>query len=102
MGNVANVPSQEPLIWRRALTPISVTLLLVLWTLAVSPTSSYGDDWAVWPAMLALPIALLWHMTAIVNAPGQRRFVSLVAIGHLAVLVPVWFLCLMLISKDSL
>jgi hypothetical protein len=79
-----------------------MTLLLVLWTLAASPTSAYGDNWAILPALLALPIAVCWHLAVVASAPGQRRFMCLVAIGHLVVLVPVWFVCLMLISKDSL
>jgi hypothetical protein len=97
---VAETSQRTP--WRRIVAPIAVTILLVLWTLAVSPTSSYGDNWAIWPALLALPAVLLWHVALVMLLREHRRSAALVAAGHLALLVPLWFGCLMLISKDSL
>ena len=103
MRNIVTLPMQKPsAAWRRVLAPVAVTALLVLWTIAVSPSSTYGDNWVIWPAILALPVAICWHFAIIAAASGQRRFASLVALGHFVVLVPVWFVCLMLISKDSL
>ncbi len=88
--------------WRRAVAPTAVTLLLVLWTIGVYPRSAYGDNWAIWPALVALPVAICWHLAVVVFTPGWRRFTCLISIGHLVVLVPIWFACLMLVTKDSL
>jgi len=84
------------------LAPSIVTVLLVLWTVTVSPKTVYGDKWAVWPAFLALPIVFLWHIAIVISLRGHRRLAGISAALHLAVFVPLWFICLMLISKDSL
>lgn len=41
-----------------AYAPLSVTALLVLSTLYVSPHSKYGDSWAIDPALVAPPLVV--------------------------------------------
>ena len=81
-------------------SPVALTLLLVAWTAAVYPYSQYGS-WEIYPAMAILPLTLIGHAILIVS--NKRRLPQvLFASIHLAVLIPVWIGCLMLISKDSL
>jgi len=79
-----------PTPWRQLLAPVSVTIALVVWALEVSPHSVYGDTWAIGPALLALPAALIWHVALIILRRGQRRVAALVAVCHLVLLAPIW------------
>ncbi|MGO8974326.1 MAG: hypothetical protein ACLQNV_12485 [Steroidobacteraceae bacterium] len=88
--------------WRRLLAPILVTILLVIWTAVVSPYSKYGDAWAIYPALLALPAVIIWHGALVFLLRHYRRTAALVAACHVGLVLPIWFLCLMLISKDSI
>jgi hypothetical protein len=88
--------------WRRLLAPILGTILLVIWTLVVSPYSKYGDAWAICPALLALPAVLIWHGALVFLLRHYRRTAALVAACHVGLVLPIWFWSLMLISKDSL
>ena len=81
--------------------PIFLTLFLVLWTLSVSPYSKYGDNWAIYPAMLVLPAALLWHV-ALIWFQKPRLPLIVYAVIHLVLLFWIWVYCLMKISRDSL
>ncbi len=81
--------------------PVTCTLLLVLWTASVYRFSKYGDDWAIWPAILALPICILAHLCLIVLRKPRLTY-CIYAIVHALIFLPVWFVSLMLISKDSL
>ena len=83
-------------------SPVIVLALLVVWTALVTPWSAYGDEWAIWPAVLALPVACVWHVSLFVRHPQNRRLAGFTALCHLTVLFPVWLTCLALISKDSL
>ena len=88
--------------WRILVAPVLVTIALVVWTTAVSPHSVYGETWAIAPALLALPIALIWRVALIVSRGGHRRAAALIAVCHLVLLAPIWIWSLMAISKDSL
>jgi hypothetical protein len=92
----------SPIPWRRLLAPVSVTIALIVWTVFVSPHSVYGDSWAIVPALLAVPTALIWHVTIVILGRGYRRGAVFVALCHVTFLVPIWFWSLTLISKDSL
>jgi hypothetical protein len=88
--------------------PIALTVLLVIWTVAVSPFSQYGDNWAIMPALVLAPIVLAWHLSLIGVRLGDwscRRdilfFYGSYGLIHLVIFIPVWFCCLMWISKDS-
>lgn len=91
--------TQEPL--RKMLAPVVVTCILVIWTAAVYPFTTYGD-WEVYPALFAFPVAMIWHLAIIFKLRGNRKIASLAALGHLGIMLIVWFGCLMAISKDSL
>ena len=93
-------PPETP--WRVILSPILVTVLLVLWTIAVSPKTSFGDSWAIWPVVFMLPAVLVWHIVVIVVLRGSRRWAGTVAVFHLAIFSLLWLGSLMLISKSSL
>ena len=82
------------------LLPVFLTLLLVTWTALVYPYSQYGS-WYVYPALAIAPLILMCHIVLIVRNTPRMPFV-LYAVVHAAVLYPLWFGCLMLISKDSL
>ena len=103
MPGVSTVPLTSPRTpWRNMVAPVVVTVALVVWTVLVSPHSKYGDDWAIWPALLAFPIALIWHIAIFIMRRSHRRSAALVAACHLVILAPIWTWCLMAISKDSL
>jgi hypothetical protein len=82
--------------------PVAVTVALILWTIVVSPHSKYGDNWAILPAVIALPVALMWHIGLVAVLKGQRPTAVLFGVIHFLALIPIWFYCLMSISKDSL
>jgi len=84
------------------IAPALASGVLVLWTAAVYSFSGYGDAWAIWPALAVLPIVAIWHAVLVFRLQGFRKAALLAAGGHLLFLVPLWFVCLMLISKDSL
>jgi hypothetical protein len=98
----AQLPVQHSEPWRRLGAPASVSIALMAWTLAVSPYSAYGDNWAVVPAVLALPAALLWHLVLVALSRGRRWAAASATVAHLLLLVPLWVWCLMVISKDGL
>ena len=81
--------------------PVILTCLLIAWTLAVYRYSQYDDAWAIDPALLVFPVALLWHIALIVVEKPRYLFVWY-AIIHLPILLIIWFGCLMAISKDSI
>lgn len=81
--------------------PVALSLLLIAWTVLISPYSKYGDNWAVYPAIAVLPIAIIWHIILIVSERPKVKFVSY-AIIHLLLLSILWMVCIMKISKDSL
>jgi len=92
MTDVSAVPEASPLTrWRQLLAPVIVTVALVVWTVLVSPHSKYGDNWAIWAAVLAFPIALIWHIVNFIMRRGHRRSAASVAVCHLVILAPIWF-----------
>ncbi len=82
------------------ISPVLLTLLLMVWTALVYKYSQYGS-WHVYPALAIAPLVLICHITLIVWNTPRMPFV-LYAVAHLVVLIPLWVGCLMLISKDSL
>ena len=84
-----------------AYSPLGVTALLVLWTVFVSPHSRYGDSWAIDPALVALPLVVGLHVLLAYKSRWRSHFITY-GIVHCAILFPIWFWCLTMISKDSL
>ena len=82
------------------LVPVFFTLSLVAWTALVYKYSGYGS-WQIYPALAIMPLVLICHIVLIIWNSPKSPFV-LYAVGHMVVLMPIWFWCLMLISKDSL
>ncbi len=80
--------------------PVLLTRLLIVWTALVYPFSQYGS-WLIYPALAMMPLVVVLHVILIVQKTPKMPYV-LYALVHLAVLIPLWFGCLMLISKDSL
>lgn len=83
------------------LLPVGLSILLILWTTLVSPYSSYGDKWAIYPAIAVLPIVLLWHVYLGITQRPRATFVAY-GVVHVGILFVVWIYCLMKISKDAL
>jgi hypothetical protein len=84
---------------KTAYAPAVLTLLLLVWTSLVYKRSYYGS-WQIDPALAILPLVTISHIVLIVRNKPRGPFI-LYAIVHLAVLIPLWLGCLMLISKDS-
>lgn len=81
--------------------PLLPTLFLIGWTAAVYPHSTYGDNWAIYPALLVWPAVLVWHVILVITS-RPRTFWVLYGVAHVMLLSVIWVGCLMLISKDSL
>ena len=81
--------------------PVVLTASVIIWTLAVQPFTRYGDNWATWPVILSVPLAAAVHLYLVVALRPKWALVGY-AVIHLLVLVPVVFVCVMRISKDSL
>ena len=81
--------------------PVIITAFLIAWTLVVSPFSKHGDDWAIIPALLVLPIVVIWHIGLVIVS--RPRF-PLILFGmlHTLALFVIWMICIMKISKDAL
>jgi len=82
------------------LLPIAGTLLLVLWTGLVYRYSKYRDSWAIWPAMLMLPLVISAR-ALLIGRRKPRLAYSIYAAVHAVIFIPIWLGSLMLISKDS-
>lgn len=82
------------------ISPVLLTLLLMVWT-ALVYKYSYYDSWHADPAFAIAPLVLICHIVLIVRNTPRLPFV-LYAVAHLGVFIPLWIGCLMLITKDSL
>jgi hypothetical protein len=81
--------------------PLLLTVLLIIWTLGVSPYSQYGDRWAIYPAMALLPLAIVWHIYQILVCPQKWKYIVF-AIVHVPLMSLILIYCMFKISKDSL
>ena len=81
--------------------PIVYTVLMIGWTVAVSPHTAYGDNWALLPIFGLFLISALWHIGLVVVRRPRWLF-FLYGLVHLSLLFPIAIVCLMKISKDSL
>ena len=82
---------------------VLLSLLVLLWTIVISPYTSYGDNWAVYPVIVVAFIILIWHIFLVV-VPKEISKPKLILYGviHLALFTYILILSLMLITKDSL
>lgn len=81
------------------IAPLVLTVSLLVWTALVYKTAHYGS-WHIYPALAVLPLAILYHVALIIFERPRHYYVAF-AVLHIGILFPLWFLCLMLISKDS-
>jgi hypothetical protein len=81
--------------------PILLTLLLIIWTILVSPYSQYGDNWAIYPPMALLPLAVVWHVYQIVSFKPKWPYVVFFLV-HIPAMFVILLYCMFQISKDSL
>lgn len=79
--------------------PVTTMVLLVVWTELVYRISHYGS-WHIYPALAVLPFTIVYHSVLIALNSPKRAYI-LYAVVQLILLIPIWFACLMLISKDS-
>ena len=83
--------------------PLAVTLITIIFAVAVSPHTSYGDAWAVYPVVIAYLSILVWHVLLIIKPICFSRLLSVIyALSHLGAGFGVYIFALMKISKDSL
>ena len=87
--------------WTLTAAPLAVTVAVAIWTLVVSPHTRYGDNWAVYPVLIAFLGVLGLHAFLLVRGP-YRGALAVYALVHLGLWVPFGLWCLMRISKDSL
>ena len=71
-----------------------------MWTALVQPYSEYGDYWAIVPAFLMMPIAIILHIL-IAYKEKWKLFYAAYGAVHIVIMFFIWIKCLMLISKDS-
>ncbi len=81
--------------------PVFLTLVILLWTIAVRSFTRFGDNWALYPILVIDLVILIWHVGLIVTEPRKLPFIAYGAV-HLIAVVGITIVCLMLISKDSL
>lgn len=81
--------------------PIIPTVLLICWTLLISPHTKYGDNWALVPVLLAFISVIAIHVWIMIT---RGRSVGIVLYSVLDVFVTsgVCLWALTLITKDSL
>ena len=81
--------------------PIIFNLLLIFWTIIVSPHSTYGDNWAIYPVLIIFLLIIIWHISLVVIETSKLIFMAYGLI-HLFLSFFLWIYCLMKISKDVL
>ena len=87
--------------WLRLAAPVILSALVIVWTLAVQAFTRYGDNWALWPVILALPVAAGVHIYLVATLRPKWPLVGYAAV-HLLALLLIVTICVMRVSKDSL
>lgn len=81
--------------------PLGLTVLLIIWTIIVSPYSKYGDNWAIVPAIVIFLIIIILHIVLLFIEEAKINFI-IYGLIHIIISFAIWIYCLMKISKDSL
>lgn len=84
--------------WSRML-PFIIDLLLLTWTAITAPITGGQENWAVIPALLALPAVLVAHLWIMATDKTPAGFAFFVV--HFLIFVPVWWWCVLAISKGE-
>ena len=84
-------------------TPVLLSILVLIWSLSISPYTQYGDNWAIYPVIIFGIIIIGWHIFLILNKSILKRTYA-IAYGliHIAIFAYLFMYSLMVISKDSL
>ena len=69
--------------WALAVGPLGATAAVALWTAMVSPHTRYGDNWAVYPVLVAFLGVLGIHALLLVRS-RFRIAMGAYAIVHIA------------------
>ena len=89
-----------PAVLRNYITwPLLCTLVMLLWTAAVSPYTKYGDDWAATPVEVIFIVAVVLHLFIIVKERWRPLYLFYAAV-HVPFSFIVGTFCLMLITKS--
>jgi len=80
--------------------PVGTTLAGVVWTVAVSPHTAYGANWATDPILVLFVSSLAAHILLIVKF-RPKWYLAAYAVVHSSLQFCAFLFCLMLISKDS-
>ena len=81
--------------------PVLLTVFAIAWTVAVQPFARSGNNWAIWPVILCMPLATAAHIY-LVSALRPKWPLVGYAIVHLLALLLIATICIMRIAKDSL
>jgi hypothetical protein len=84
------------------LGPVILTVVMILWMLAVSPYVTGEDEWATYPVFFLIFVLIGYH--GFLMAVDRRRRYLLMGYGilHMLFFFYFWILALTIISKDSL
>ena len=87
----------------RTIAPPILTVGTLVWSIIISPYTTYGDTWAAYPVLIAFFIALVCHLWLIIEPSGYKRSeMFFYALLHLGLFFFVSVYSLMVITKDSL
>ena len=81
--------------------PLGLNILLIVWTIILSPYSKYGDNWAVVPVIVIFLIIVVLHIILLFVEQSKISFI-IYGLIHIVVSFIILIYCLMRISKDSL
>ena len=81
--------------------PVLLTVFAIAWTVGVQRFARYGDNWAIWPVILCMPLAMAAHIYLVAALRPKWPLVGY-AIVHLLALLLILTICILGISKDSL
>jgi hypothetical protein len=81
--------------------PLLLSVLLICWTLLVSPHTRYGDNWALVPVPLVFLAVVATHIVLFMKR-GRTAGLATYGVLHTIFVVALSFWSLTLISKDSL
>jgi len=83
------------------LGPVLMTVLMMTWTIIISPYTGFHDRWAIYPVFILLPLVFIYHVVLVIKG-AQRPLLIVYGILHVLIFFYLWLFALTKISKDSL
>ena len=80
---------------------LALNMVCAMWACMVSPYTSYGDSWAIYPVLGMGVFVVVCHV-ALIFVTKRKMIAILYAVLYLPASVYLWPFCLTIISKDSL